>query len=292
MRRYAFYLWLLSLVFVASSALALRNLLSVAITTSREYKEYKKAMESLTKYIKEGDTVQELVPGGKRKAINTALDSIKYLDEIIGTLEEFASYFGFWKANLHAQIGDQGKVREILTEIALKYQESEAGKIAREILKEKNAKSMLALFSQKFSSLPNPMETTPEEKNLHRDSLRNKLRFYLKQMKAYKDWLAYDQMLARAKNKEEIKELLRRGDLCTKMDNSADAVMKEFDEEISARFVEKGGQLTIVNLDPDFPEKEKFLKQSLACYKSSAERFPKTIAAKLAKTVIEESQSR
>jgi len=267
---------------------SLRNVVS----TSSEYQKYIAQMAEVGKYIEEGNEVKELVPGGKRKAVEIILGSTGYLDTIIKALEEFAGYFAFWEANFYAEINNPDKVEKTLQSIAKKYKEVKAGEIAQEILKSGDNKDKLSeLVIKRFKELNNPMNISAEERNAPADSIKNKLRVYIGKSKVYRDWQGYDEMLDKAKKKVEIKSLLKQSSMSSKIEGTLKALLKSFDEEIAWRFVEKAGDFLSVSLDPSYPKRGEYLEQAKNCYQAAAERFPETRAGEFAKTAIESWKS-
>ena len=286
-----FFILLLLLVFNGSLTFPQETLLSATVAASREYKQYRKATKEARNYIREVSNgakteVIEMVPEGKRKAVELIVGSLNLMDQIIEALEDFAAYFSFWEAYFYVQIDDVTKAKKKIEEIASKYKEAKAGQIGEEILKVKSKGKFALLVMETFKTLPDPMEILPSQREASKETIRNKLREFFKKQRVYKDWQEYDGLLRKTQSGVEIKVKIKQENLLPKIETTVQAMVKRLDEEIALRLIEKGGQLTVVNLVPSFPNKDKYLEQSRNCYKAAADRFPSTRAGKFAKEAV------
>ena len=257
----------------------------------KEKEAWKKAMNSTrygrVAYVGEGrgyfegpyaDELKRMSPEEREKVLKEEekqqfriwkKEGFPYVEKIITACEEYAGYFLFWEAYYNSY-KDVKKARDLIEEIAKRYPEATAGRIASSIIdKAKTEKELISQIQEAFKKLQNPVESYEPRKGEPPDSIMNSLKTAISSSLGYKRW------------RKDSSSFLSGKEVPTSAYEFADFIIRTLDEEIAAYYFCVGHEFAF---NGEGEEK----KEGLAYLNILVTRYPHTANGSLVKKYIEQ----
>ena len=249
---------------------------------------YEKAWGPKFKFVYDGERIKDIIylPEGKSfsalpnkkeiyfKELAHFLDIAKkemfpYYQRMILACEEYAGYFLFWEAYYNSY-KDVKKARDLIEEIAKRYPEATAGRIASSIIdKAKTETELISQIQEAFKKLQNPVESYEPRKGEPPDSIMNSLKTAISSSLGYKRW------------RKDSSSFLSGKEVPTSAYEFADFIIRTLDEAIATYYYRVGYEFAF---NGEGEEK----KEGLAYLNILVTRYPHTANGSLVKKYIEQ----